>query len=556
MAINTDQKTTESHPSTGNPPAHQWRNKLLKIVGIVLGILLVGGLITAEYVAHHAAPLLRKAVIDSLEQRFHERAELDDLDVSVLHGLQVEGHGLRLYPAPEVHQPVVSIQTFTFFESMDDLFHLRERVDTIYVTGLELRVPPHTGHSIAAPKIPHSPLKLVVGKVVCRDALLVIETDKPGKLPLQFQIASLTLQDFGTTQPFAYQADLINPKPKGRIQVHGHIGPWRADSPRDTFVDGDYTFTNADLNTIKGLGGHLDSTGSFTGVLSKLIVDGTTHTPDFSLDVGNHPMELDTVFHAFVDGTTGDTTLAPVTAKLGHSDFLASGSIVRVPFKDGEPGSIGHDINLKVDMKHGRIEDLLELAVKSEPPLMNGALVMQANIHVPPGHVRVIDKLDLRGTLHINGVEFTSKGLQDKIDGLSMRAQGKPEDAGAAGRDRKPEVASQMQVQFVLANNMLTVDTLHYDLPGANVQMVGAYALNSKIFNFEGHVRTDARASEMTTGWKAALLKPFDGFFEKNGAGLQLPISISGVNSDYKFGLHDSKQTAEQMAAALRNTSR
>ena len=555
MATNPEQETADSHLNPGHPPIDERRSKLLKVTAIVFSILLIGGFIAAEYVAHHAAPLLRKAVTDSLEQRFHERAELDDLEVSVLHGLQVEGHGLRLYPAPEVHQPVVTIQTFTFFESMDDLLHLRERVDTIYVTGLELHIPPHTGHSIAAPRLPRSPLKLVVGKVVCHDALLVIDTDQPGKLPLQFQIASLTLQDFGTTQPFAYQADLINPKPKGRIQVHGHIGPWRPDSPRDTFVDGDYAFTHADLNTIEGLGGHLDSTGRFTGVLSKLIVAGTTHTPDFSLDIGNHPMRLDTVFHAIVDGTTGDTTLAPVTAKLGHSDFLASGSIVRVPFKDGQPGSLGHDIHLSVEMKHGRIEDLLRLAVKSEPPLMNGSLVMQTNIHIPPGHVRVIEKLDLRGTLLINGVEFTSKGLQDKVDGLSMRAQGKLEDASSAGSDRRTQVASRMQVQFVMANNMLTIDSLHYDLPGADVQMVGAYALPSKTFNFEGHVRTDAKASEMTTGWKAALLRPFDAFFEKNGAGLQLPISISGDNSHYKFGLHDSKQTADQMAAALRTAA-
>ncbi len=554
MANHPEQQTTDSYLGTGDAPTHQRRNRLLKITAVALGILLIGGFIAAEFVAHHAAPLIRKAVVDALEQRFHETVELDNLEVSVIHGLQVEGHGLRLYPAPEVHQPVVTIQTFTFFESMDDLFHLRERVDTIYVTGLELHIPPRSMHSLAAPRVPHTPLKFVVGKVVCHDALLVIDTDKPGKQPLQFQIDSLTLQDVGASNPFLYDADLINPKPKGRIQAHGHIGPWRADSPRDTAIDGNYTFTNADLNTIKGLGGHLDSTGKFTGVLSKLVVDGTTHTPDFSLDIGNHPMELDTVFHAIVDGTTGDTTLAPVNAKLGHSSFVATGSIVRVTLKNTTGGSIGHDINLKVDMPRGRIEDLLELAVKHEPPLMNGGLVMQATVHLPPGHVRVIDKLELNGTLHISGVEFTSKGVQDKIDGLSMRAQGKPEDARHAGSDRKAEVASQMQVQFVMANNMITVDSLHYDIPGANVQMVGAYALNSKVFNFEGHVRTVAKASEMVTGWKSKLIKPLDGFFEKNGAGLQLPISVSGVNNDYKFGLHDSKQTGAQMAAELRNS--
>ena len=555
MTNSSEREPATPQAVTPNHPQHQRRNRLLKIAAVVFGIGFIVLFVAAEYVAHHAEPLLRKALIDSLEQRFHETVELDGLDVSVIHGLQVEGHGLRLYPAPEVHSPVVTIQKFTFSETFDDLIHLRQRVDTIYVDGLELHIPPRSVRSIAAPKIPHSPIKLVVGKVVCSNALLVIDTDKPGKAPLKFEIATLTLQDFGTTQPFQYQADLINPKPRGRVQVSGHIGPWRADSPRDTPLDGAYNFTHADLGTIKGLGGTLDSTGKFTGVLSSLVVDGSTHTPDFSLDLGNHPMRLDTTFHAIVDGTTGDTTLAPVNARLNNSYFTAAGAIVRVPLKSGIPGDLGHDIALNVIMSRGRIEDLLQLAVKSEPPLMRGALAMQAKVHVPPGHVRVIEKLNLAGTIHITNVEFTSQKLQDRIDGLSMRAQGKPEDAKEASSDHKAEVASQMLIQFVLGDSMLKADSLHYDLPGAHVQMVGAYALDTKTFNFEGHVQTDAKASQMVTGWKSQLLKPFDSFFAKNGAGLQLPISISGVNSDYKFGLHDGKQTADQMAAGLRSAS-
>lgn len=546
---------TESEKVSERPPL--WRRTWFCVTAGVTVVVIVLLGIFAEYASHHAEPLLRKAIVDSLEQRFHETVELDSLGVSVLHGLQVEGHGLRLYPAPAVHTPIVTIQKFTFFESMDDLLHLRERVNTIYVDGLELHIPPHSMHSLAAPGIPHSPIKLLVGKVVCRDALVVIDTDKPGKQPLQFQIDTLSLQDFGTTQPFLYQADLINPKPKGRIQVSGHIGPWKADSPRDTPLDGSFTFSHADLNTIKGLGGTLGSTGKFTGVLSSLAVDGTTHTPDFSLDIGNHPMVLDTTYHAIVDGTTGDTTLAPVNAKLANSYFVATGTIVRVPIPAekgediGRLRSLGHNIALKVTMQRGRIEDLLELAVKSEPPLMKGALTMQADVNIPPGHARVIDKLHLAGTVHINGVEFTNQKLQDRVDGLSMRAQGKPEEVKVAGSDHKAEVASQMTVQFVLGGGIVKADSLHYELPGAHIQMVGVYDLNSHRFEFDGHVRTDAKASQMVTGWKSALLKPFDGLFAKNGAGLQLPISINGVNGDFSFGLHDSKLTADQMAAQM-----
>jgi hypothetical protein len=98
---------------------------------------------------------------------------------------------------------------------------------------------------------------------------------------------------------------------------------------------------------------------------------------------------------------------------------------------------------------------------------------------------------------------------------------------------------------------MLKAESIEYELPGAHVQMKGVYALNNHTFEFDGHVRTDAKASEMVTGWKSALLKPFDPIFAKNGAGLELPISVDGVNGDYKIGLHDSKLTADQMAEQM-----
>ncbi len=154
-----------------------------------------------------------------------------------------------------------------------------------------------------------------------------------------------------------------------------------------------------------------------------------------------NPVPLETTFHAYVDATNGDTTLAPVNATLLHSHFIAQGTVVNIHGK-------GHDINLTVTMPHGRIEDLLQLAMKSQPPIMRGNVVLNARLHIPPGNVRVIQKILLAGTVHIQEVEFTNPKLQDRIDSLSMRAQGHPSDSKAAGSDLKPEVASQMTVDF------------------------------------------------------------------------------------------------------------
>jgi len=392
---------------------------------------------------------------------------------------------------------------------------------------------------------------LLVSQIHCKDVTLIIDTTKPGKVPLEFDILKLDLQDVGQSQPFSYQAELINPKPIGEIHAAGHFGPWNADVPRETPLDGSYSFNHADLNSIKGISGILDSHGEFSGVLDHITIDGETQTPDFALDVSDHPMPLHTVFHAYVDGTTGDTYLQPVQARLGSSDFTANGKVVLIKGQ-------GHDIDLQVDVPHARIQDFLELGVKARPPYMNGVITMNAHLHIPPGDTRVPQKLELAGAFQLHDVRFNNPNIQDKVDGLSARAQGKPKEVKAYSTDREAEVSSMMSAKFSLARGLMTVNDLHYQIPGALVLMNGAYSLDGNLFEFKGHVRTDATASQMVTGWKSWLLKPVDPFLKKNGAGLELPISISGAQGDVHFGLalHGSADESSKAMAEDLKTNR
>jgi hypothetical protein len=109
-----------------------------------------------------------------------------------------------------------------------------------------------------------------------------------------------------------------------------------------------------------------------------------------------------------------------------------------------------------------------------------------------------------------------------------MRAQGKPDEVRAVSSDRKAEVASLMAVQFRLANQLMTVPSVDYQIPGAKISMDGVYSLDGNLFEFKGHVRTEATASQMVTGWKAMLLKPLDPFLKKNGAGLEERMGTFG----------------------------
>jgi hypothetical protein len=522
-------------------------------------VLLLASILTAEYVAHHIGPILRSSVVSTLSDRFHSPVELDSLDVSVAQGLKVEGHGLRIFylagpSQPDLQQkmgqaapPMLSVNNFSFRTSIRSLLHLQANIARVDIDGMDLHIPPHSGAHMPHVTAPNSRIKITVAKIFCKNVHLVIENANPAKAPLAFDVQDLKLTDVGPGEPMLYDALLINPKPVGAIHSTGHFGPWHSDDPRSTSLDGHYTFTHVELGSIKGIGGTLSSTGDFTGRLDHITIDGTTDTPNFALDISNHPVPLETTFHAYVDATSGDTTLAPVHATLLHSHFTAQGTIVDIHGK-------GHDIDLTVNMPSGRIEDLLELGMKSPQPIMHGVVTLNARLHIPPGDARVSQKIELAGNVHIQGVEFNNAKLQDRIDSLSMRAQGKAGDSKAAGSDGKPEVASQMTVNFSLGNALLLIPSLHYEVPGGAAQLHGAYLLNGRAYQFFGHISTSAMASQLVTGWKSVLLAPFDPLFKKHGNGLELPVSIGGLGNDVHFGLatHGVDATPQQIAADLR----
>jgi hypothetical protein len=61
--------------------------------------------------------------------------------------------------------------------------------------------------------------------------------------------------------------------------------------------------------------------------------------------------------------------------------------------------------------------------------------------------------------------------------------------------------------------------------------------LRSGEIDFRGTAKLDAKASQMTTGWKSKLLKLADPWLSRDGAGTVLPIVISGTRGQPSFKL-------------------
>jgi hypothetical protein len=142
--------------------------------------------------------------------------------------------------------------------------------------------------------------------------------------------------------------------------------------------------------------------------------------------------------------------------------------------------------------------------------------------------------------------------MQQKVDALSMRAQGRPRLANV----REAEVvASSLSGRFSQADGVVEVSELHYQMPGAQAQMEGKVELVGSTFEFHGKVRTEATASQMTTGWRSLLLSPFDGLLKKNGAGLELPIKVTGTRSTYDLRLDFPHDTSPRDTRARRGAA-
>jgi hypothetical protein len=497
---------------------------VVTLAGIAVGISLA---------AHYAEPILRERVIETLSARFHARVELPVFHVSVAHGLQVYGAGLKIFGNfdPNSHQPgiqpVIAVQEFRFRASILNLLHTPMRIHRVYLQGLSLNIPPRGERDIDLhlKKIKN---KIYVDEFVCEQASLVINTSRPDKLPLEFEIRQLTMHQIAPGEALRFDATLINPKPVGEIQSSGFFGPWQPEEPRDTPVKGDYSFTHADLSTIRGIGGILSSQGEYEGTLGGIIVEGKTETPDFRIAISGHAVPLRTEFHAKVDGTSGDTYLEPVNATILHSHLVARGSIVHV--KDPN----GHRVLLNVQVKPARIEDLLQLGVRTDPPVMSGAADLNTTFDLSPGTADLSDRLRLDGSFRIVGADFSNPRVQDKVDALSLRSEGKPKEASAAD---PPDVLSDMKGVFRLRDGLLSFSQLRFDVPGTTVDLTGEYSLDGKQFDFHGKARMKAKLSNMMTGWKSVLLKPVDPFFSKHGAGTELPVKVTGTRSAPHFGL-------------------
>lgn len=158
---------------------------------------------------------------------------------------------------------------------------------------------------------------------------------------------------------------------------------------------------------------------------------------------------------------------------------------------------------------------------------MTGTMQVEGRLDIRPGDADAVDKLALDGRFSLRSARFQSAEVQERIDKLSRRAQGRPEDE--AVDDALTDIAGRLAMKdgvLILPN-----------VTGARVEIAGTYGLRTEALDFRGDVRMDASASQVTTGVKSWLLKPFDALFRKHGAGTRVAIKVQGTRDKPDFGI-------------------
>ena len=83
------QQSTERAPAR---TSRLWRWGIPALVAVAILV------IVAQIVLARAGPILKGRVIETLRARFDSDVQLDTLQVSIAHGLEVTGSGLRIFP--------------------------------------------------------------------------------------------------------------------------------------------------------------------------------------------------------------------------------------------------------------------------------------------------------------------------------------------------------------------------------------------------------------------------------------------------------------------------
>ena len=291
-----------------SPPARArrpWRPA--RVVGLaVLAVITVVVVVALASRISFSSAIVRARIVAVLSERFDSDVELQDLRLQF--APTTPRRRLRPEDSPQGSPRRAALDLHrTLLGRRQPPEPPRRHVTHLTVEGLDIEIPPDRNRATkdSAADRNGSPVNrpgnrarainrgtirtVVVDEMISTDARLVIIPKEPGKVPKVWAISQLRMHNLGVDRAMPFEATLTNAVPPGEINTSGSFGPWHADEPGQTPLDGKFEFDRADLGFFKGISGILSARGTFGGSLARIDIHGETDTPAVQGDRGRQP---------------------------------------------------------------------------------------------------------------------------------------------------------------------------------------------------------------------------------------------------------------------------
>ena len=404
----------------------------------------------------------------------------------------------------------------------------------IRLEGLHVRIPPSgtkaRGMDFDQGVIDTSQSKLQIETIVADGTTLDFLHGRENP-PMQFRFARLEIHDVQQGKPFRFLMRVTIPGPQGTVFSSGALGPLNTNNYGSTPLSGTYALTGADLSRVDHVAGHVAAGGRFRGTFSAVDVEGQADIPDFRAGSA-HQVRLDAHYRVMVNGTNGDVQIEKAVVQSGNTAISASGSVTGSPKK----------VAVTVATDGSQVADLLRIVEQSEPQV-RGAVSFRAAAEFEPGPEPFLERLKLKGTIALDGVQFTKAKTEESLDAFSARVQrNSPDDPKGDPKNDPPEVSADARSDTRFANGIASFPDIWVTFPGARARLHGSFNLLNTRIHLTGQIALQQGISHAATGWKALLLKPLTPFFRRKRAGAVVPIAVTGTAQNPKVGadlLHD-----------------
>lgn len=417
-----------------------------------------------------------------------------------------------------------------------DLILFRERVREVDITGMRLEIPA-PGSSASKQDFPAGSSSGFSGPDTEIDEVRIhnssLDVLRVGGGTYSFPIRLLTVRNLKKGRELSYSVDMDNPKPRGHIVSEGRFGPLNPRNLGATPLSGAFRFDEVQLKDIGDLGGILSSEGNFHGNLAGIQAEVSAGSQDFSVDRGQ-PTAVTAFMRCTINALNGNVVLDAIEGRSGMTTVHVQGGIV------GSPKVTDVDIQVVA----GRAQDVLRPFLRKDSPIA-GPVSLKSHAHVDPTGpgLGFLDRMHVKGFFDVPAEHLADRKMEKELSAFSERAQ-KPQPSkpaaddphGGANQSDATDVVSSLKGDTKIEKGIVTTQQLHFAIPGASVELHGAFNLHDQSVHLVGNLRMQSDVSHTATGLKSFLLKPLAPFFKKQGAGAVIPIAVYGKPGSYKVG--------------------